>query len=234
MLTSWFCFRQIPAARAEQDRKNREIRQKAEAREAREAEIRRAELLKQKAQAERDAKIAEEAKQKLEIQRAEELKRKAEADKIAAVKAEEAKRNEEIQRAEAANEAERQKQIKRAQELQSQAEADRIAAAEAKAKADAEAAMRESSERLRVGEESLDTKEMIEAALLGAEDTDNKPKKKRVAGGFAVSKYDVVVMNSPNEFDVPQLLEGSLKDLLKDEPPPKRRTRRNPSGESQY
>ena len=78
------------------------------------------------------------------------------------------------------------------------------------------------------------TKEMIEAALLGAEDTDNKPKKKRVAGGFAVSKYDVVVMNSPNEFDVPQLLEGSLKDLLKDEPPPKRRTRRNPSGESQY
>ena len=176
----------------------------------------------------------------MEIQRAEELKRKAEADKIAAVKAEEAKRNEEIQRAEAANEAERQKQIKRAQELQSQAEADRIAAAEAKAKADAEAAMRESSERLRVGEESLDTKEMIEAALLGAEDTDNKAKqgnnqqKKRVAGGFAVSKYDVVVMNSPNEFDVPQLLEGSLKDLLKDEPPPKRRTRRNPSGESQY
>ena len=188
----------------------------------------------------------------MKIQRAEELKRKAEADKIAAVKAEEAKRNEEIQRAEAANEAERQKQIKRAQELQSQAEADRRAAADAKAKADAEAAMRESSERLRVGEESLDTNEMIEAALLGADDTEkpsaksdqtssskkpdaqNSQQKKRVAGGFAVSKYDVVVMNSPNELDVPQLLEGSLKDLLKDEPPPKRRTRRNPSGESQY
>ena len=95
--------------------------------------------------------------------------------------------------------------------------------------------------------ESAETR--IEAALLGAEESNDpgrtvaggeetqakqpkasQQKKPQVAGGFAVSKYDVVVMKKPkSEIDMPQLLEGSgsLKDLLKDGPRPTRRTSSN-------
>ena len=160
------------------------------------------------------------------------------------------------------------------------------AAADAKAKADAEAAKQSlererrfstmrasdevaaaaaaqaSSEQTRVEVESSDVKERIEAALLGAMETDDPVvatrvdredgqseteakrktidktaeraksllKKTRVAGGF--SKYDVVVMkDSKNDLNMPQLLEGSLKDLLKDGLPSKRR---RSSGDQNY
>ena len=160
------------------------------------------------------------------------MKQQADAEREAA-----AKQQQEIKR---------QKEMQRATELKQKADADLAAAADARKRADAEAAMQESSLRIRK-EESLETHELIEAALLGAnDDTSNrdtssssdKPvskdtpeqqarqraKQKGAAGGFAVSKYDVVITNSPSDIDVPQLLEGSLKDLLKGAPP-KRRNR---------
>jgi hypothetical protein len=126
----------------------------------------------------------------------------------------------------------------------------------------AAAAVQASSEQTRVEVESSDVKERIEAALLGAMETDDPVvatregredgqseteakrktidktaeraksllKKTRVAGGF--SKYDVVVMkDSKNDLNMPQLLEGSLKDLLKDGLPSKRR---RSSGDQNY
>jgi len=243
-------------ARAEQDRKNKERLQKAEARAAQEArkkkEQQRADEAQLKLQAKIDAKKAEEARKQAEL-------RQAEEKKVAAAKAE-AKRKEEIQRAEKLKqqadaeraaatkqqeEIQRQKEMQRATELKQKAAADLEAAADARKRADAEAAIQESSQRIRK-EESLETHELIEAALLGANDdnvseqdtaSDNpvskatpeqqsrqRAKQKGAAGGFAVSKYDVVITNSPSDIDVPQLLEGSLKDLLKGAPP-KRRNR---------
>ena len=244
-------------ARAEQDRKNKERLQKADARAAQEArkrkEQQRADEAQLKLQAKIDAKKAEEARKQAEL-------RQAEEEKVAAAKAE-AQRKEEIQRAEKLKqqadaeraaatkqqeEIQRQKDIQRVSELKRKADADLAAAADARKRADAEAAMQESSLRIRK-EESLETHELIEAALLGANDDINvseqntapdkpvskatpeqqakqKTQQKRTAGGFAVSKYDVVITNSPSDIDVPQLLEGSLKDLLKGAPP-KRRNR---------
>ena len=156
--------------------------------------------------------------------RAEETKRKKQAQ-IDAKRTEEARLKSEQIAAAKAQEAERLKAIEQANELKQKAEADLAAAAAAKAEADAEVAMQESSQRVRAGKESVESHEMIEAALMGA-DSDSEPqqdakpsrtqdqKKKR---GFAV-KYDVVITNgSNNDIDVPQLLEGSLKDLLKED-----------------
>jgi hypothetical protein len=218
--------------------------------------------------------------------RAEELKRKADADLAAAAEA----KARDVKRA---DDAKRLEEIKRADELKRNAEANLAAAAGAKAKAEADAAkqslererrvtsmtasdevaaaakvaaaaMQFSPEQMRVEQESSHAKERIEAALLGAMETDSsviatregpeeskpesdvkrKPidrtaeraknllKKTRVAGGFAVSKYDVVVMkDSKSDINMPNLLEGSLKDLLKDGLPPKRR---RSSGDQNY
>jgi hypothetical protein len=205
--------------------------------------------------------------------RADELKRNADADLAAAAEA----KARDVKRAE---DAKRKEEIKRAEELKRNAEANLAAAAGAKAKADAEAAkqslererrvasmmtsdeveaaaavVQSSPEQMRI-EESSHAKDRIEAALLGAMETDDKVvatregreesqsesdvkqkpidrtaeraknllKKTRVAGGFAVSKHDVVVMkDSKNDINMPNPLEGSLKDLLKDGLPPKRR-----------
>jgi len=231
------------AAKTDQDRKKREIRLKAEARRA------------------------QEAKQMENIQRAAEAKRK-----------EEAKKNE--------VETKQKQEIRRAEELRRRAEADLALAAEAKAKADAIKATKQQKSRLSAEERntkddgtveqmrqgrveeskgSLDPTELIEAALLGAEEPkggssrtalpqgeqpktsakqlDKRLRKKKaktlktnsrsrtVAGsGFEVSKnYDVMVMKDPKgDIDVPQLLEGSLKDLLKKSPSmPKRNAGNN-------
>lgn len=237
-------------ARAEQDRKNKERLQKAEARAAQEArkrkEQQRADEAQLKLQAKIDAKKAEEARKQAELRRAEE-------EKVAAAKAE-AKRKEDIQKAEKLKqqadaekaaatkqqeEIKRQKELQRATELKQKADADLAAAADARKRADAEAAMQESSQRIRK-EESLETHELIEAALLGANDdneqntasdkpvskaTPEQQARQRAKQKGAVAYPDVVVMNnSPSDIDVPQLLEGSLKDLLKGAPP-KRRNR---------
>lgn len=224
---------------------------------------------------------ADEVKRREEIMRADELKRKAEADLAAAAEAK-------ARDVERVDDAKRKEEIKRADELKRNAEANLAAAADAKAKAEAEAAkqslererrfanMKESDkvaataavrarpEEVRVELESSHAKERIEAALLGAIESDDSAvttregqvdgqsesevkrktidrraeraksllKKTRVAGGFAVSKYDVVVMkDSKNDINMPHLLEGSLKDLLKDGLPPKRR---RSSGDQNY
>jgi hypothetical protein len=223
---------------------------------------------------------ADEVKRREDIRRADELNQKADADLAAAAeaKARDAKRVED---------AKRKEEIKRADELKRNAEANLAAAADAKAKADAEAAkqslererrfaamrasdevaaaaaVQASSEQMRVEVESSHAKERIEAALLGAMETDDPVaiiregqddgqteteakrkttdktaerakhllKKTRVAGGFA-SKYDVVVMkDSKSDLNMPHLLEGSLKDLLKDGLPSKRR---RSSGDQNY
>lgn len=155
--------------------------------------------------------------------RAEETKRKKQAQ-IDAKRAEEARLKSEQIAADKAQEAERLKAIEQANELKQKAEADLAAAAVAKAEADAEVAMQESSQRVRAGKESVESHEMIEAALMGA-DSDSEPQQDTKPSrtfnlktrGFAV-KYDVVITNgSNNDIDVPQLLEGSLKDLLKED-----------------
>ena len=241
-------------ARAEQDRKNKERLQKAEARAAQEArkrqEQQRADEAQLKLQAKIDAKKAEEARKQAEL-------RQAEEKKVAAAKAE-AKRKEELQRAEKLKqqadaereaaakqqeEIQRQKELQRATELKQKADADLAAAADARKRANAEAAMQESSQRIRK-EESLETHELIKAALLGANEdnvseqntvsdkpvskaTPEQQARQRAKQKGAVAYPDVVVMNnSPSDIDVPQLLEGSgsLKDLLKGAPP-KRRNR---------
>jgi hypothetical protein len=152
--------------------------------------------------------------------RAEETKRKKQAQ-IDAKRAEEARLKSEQIAADKAQEAKRLKAIEQANELKQKAEADLAAAAAAKAEADAEVAMQESSQRVRAGKESVESHEMIEAALMGA-DSDSEPQQDTKPSylktrGFAV-KYDVVIINgSNNDIDVPQLLEGSLKDLLKED-----------------
>ena len=152
--------------------------------------------------------------------RAEETKRKKQAQ-IDAKRAEEARLKSEQIAADKAQEAKRLKAIEQANELKQKAEADLAAAAAAKAEADAEVAMQESSQRVRAGKESVESHEMIEAALMGADSDsepqqDTKPSRTKKTRGFAV-KYDVVITNgSNNDIDVPQLLEGSLKDLLKE------------------
>ena len=152
--------------------------------------------------------------------RAEETKRKKQAQ-IDAKRAEEARLKSEQIAADKAQEAERLKAIEQANELKQKAEADLAAAAAAKAEVDAEVAMQESSQRVRAGKESVESHEMIEAALMGADSDsepqkDTKPSRTKKTRGFAV-KYDVVITNgSNNDIDVPQLLEGSLKDLLKE------------------
>ena len=149
--------------------------------------------------------------------RAEETKRKKQAQ-IDAKRAEEARLKSEQIAADKAQEAERLKAIEQANEL------NLAAAAAAKAETDAEVAMQESSQRVRAGKESVESHEMIEAALMGA-DSDSEPQQDTKPSrtfnlktrGFAV-KYDVVITNGPNnDIDVPQLLEGSLKDLLKED-----------------
>ena len=149
--------------------------------------------------------------------RAEETKRKKQAQ-IDAKRAEEARLKSEQIAADKAQEAERLKAIEQANEL------NLAAAAAAKAETDAEVAMQESSQRVRAGKESVESHEMIEAALMGA-DSDSEPQQDTKPSrtfnlktrGFAV-KYDVVITNgSNNDIDVPQLLEGSLKDLLKED-----------------
>jgi len=222
---------------------------------------------------------ADEVERREEIRRADELNRKADADLTAAA---EAKARDDKK----AEDAKRKEEIKRADELKRNAEANLAAAADAKAKADAEAAkqslererrsaamrasdevaaaaaVQASSEQMRLELESSHAKERIEAALLGAMETDDPMvtttegredgqseteakrktidktaerakkllKKTRVAGGF--SKYDVVVMkDSKNDLNMPHLLEGSLKDLLKDGLPSKRR---RSSGDQNY
>lgn len=155
-------------------------------------------------------------------------------------------------------EAKQNGEIRRAEELKRKAEADLALAAEAKAKADAIEAAKQPQSRPAVKEQrlqggpakqdaqvqvaesdvgSLDPTEMIEAALLGAEESrawkvpkkqEQKKKKTKVAAvsrtrvtagsGFALSKKnDVAIMKDSmnGDADAPQLLEGSLKDLLK-------------------
>lgn len=150
--------------------------------------------------------------------RAEETKRKKQAQ-IDAERAEEARLKSEQIAADKAQEAERLKAIEQANEL------NLAAAAAAKAETDAEVAMQESSQRVRAGKESVESHEMIEAALMGGADSDSEPQQdikpsrthQKKTRGFAV-KYDVVITNgSNNDIDVPQLLEGSLKDLLKED-----------------
>ena len=156
--------------------------------------------------------------------RAEETKRKKQAQ-IDAKRAEEARLKSEQIAADKAQEAKRLKAIEQANELKQKAEADLAAAAAAKAEVDAEVAMQESSQRVRAGKESVESHEMIEAALMGGADSDSEPQQdikpsrthQKKTRGFAV-KYDVVITNgSNNDIDVPQLLEGSLKDLLKED-----------------
>jgi len=186
-------------------------------------DARRAETLKSV----QDAKKAEEARRLEEMKRVEELKRKADADLAAATEAK-AKA-----KAEAAKQAQERERKLKAESSASSVNTGQIAVT----------AKQESPDRLRVGTESLEAADRIDAALLGADDLDDSgkasrdrgeqqtdgdakspQKKARVAGGFAVSKYDVVLMKDRRtDIDMPRILEGSLKDLLKDDPPPKRR-----------
>lgn len=232
-------------AKAERDQKETEIRRKAESRKSQEAK-------------------------QLELQRAKEIKQ---ANDFQRSESEEAEQRE-LQRA---TEQKRNEDIQRAEELKRKAEANLALAAQAKAKADAEAAKQQQQSRSAAEQQtvkddgdgiatqqgwveptsgiSLDKTEIIDAALLGAEEGEearswkvpisdpalaasaSKKRQQReeqkraktqkkvavaAGSGFAVGKqkYDVMVLKDPKNT---QLLEGSLKDLLKDqEPPPKR------------
>ncbi|KAL9181747.1 hypothetical protein ACHAXT_012090 [Thalassiosira profunda] len=207
------------AAKAEQERKEREKQVKAGARKAqdqRAAEAKRA----------GEAKLNEERQRAAEAKRAEEKlneerQRAAEAKRVAA----EAKRAEEAKRSE---------EIRRAQELARKADADLARAKELERKLSAAEGGKKSPEP---GQGSLESKERIEAALLGAEEGSDSPPSPQNAksdkgSGFAVSKVDVVMLKNPDDLDLPQLLEGSLKDLLSDDPYKRRRS--SSSGDSNY
>lgn len=169
-----------------------------------------------------------------------------------------------------ADDVKRAEEIKRADDLKRKAEADLAAVAEAKAKLAAESAKQSEiksnnmngasdeveaakSERLwRVEPKSSESKEIIEAALLGAlepddssgdgqdeskadnkseQQTTDKRSEKAVTAQRKPRKpqYDVIFLKEKDEIDAPQLLEGSLKDLLNDG---SMRKRRSPSGDN--
>jgi hypothetical protein len=212
----------------------------------------RAEELKRKADADlaaaaeakaRDAKRADDAKRMEEIKRADELKRNAEANLAAAADAK------------AKAEADAAKLIlERERRATSMMASDEVAAAAMQLSPEQ---MRVGQESLHAKERieaallgAMDIDDSVTATRKGSEeskpesDVKRKPidrtaeraknllKKTRVAGGFAVSKYDVVVMkDSKGDINMPNLLEGSLKDLLKDGLPPKRR---RSSGDQNY
>lgn len=220
------------AAKADQDRREREKRLKAEARNSHGTNH------SDPVERIQESKSADDVKRSEEMKRAEELKRKAEADLAAAAKAK-AKLN-----AETAKQGELKASNQRADDK-------------------ARAAKEESSERLRVKLKSLESKEIIEAALLGALEPEDsggiskqgyddsqsgtqieQPTRDDLASSTRLDKskttqrkprlpqYDVIFMKDQNsDIDVPQLLEGSLKDLLKDGSTP---TRKSSSGDLNY
>ena len=217
-------------AKADKDRKEKEKQRRAESRKSQEAkqlELKRAAELEQLEQAKnfklketKEAEQLEQRKRNEEIQRAKELKRKAEADLALAAQAK-AKADAEVAKQE------REESRFTAKEQTDKGSGDAIAAQQ---------------ERMgTTGATSLDRTEIIEAALLGAEEGDEarswkvpKPgptsetstskrrqaktqKKVAVAAG---SGFDVMVLKDTKNT---QVLEGSLKDLLKDQGPlPKR------------
>ena len=168
---------------------------------------------------------ADDVKRAEEIKRADDLKRKAEADLAAVAEA----------KAKLAADSAKQSEIK---------------SNNMKASDKAEVAK---SERLwRVEPKSSESKEIIEAALLGALEpddssgdgqderkADNKSEQQTTdkRSGKAVTaqrkprkpQYDVIFLKEKDEIDAPQLLEGSLKDLLNDG---SMRKRRSPSGDN--
>jgi len=206
-------------AQADQDRRDREKRLKAEARNPPARVINRKDPVEQI----QDGRSAVDGKRAEEIKRAEELKRKAEADLAAVAEA----------RAKLAAEAAKQSEIKSTNK---------------RANDDVEAAK---TEQLRIELKSSESKERIEAALLGALEPDDSAgetqikqqssddstlskrpdKAKTLQRKSRLPQYDVIFMkDKKDEIDVPQLLEGSLKDLLKEGSP----TRRSSSGDLNY
>jgi hypothetical protein len=166
-----------------------------------------------------------------------------------------------------ADDGKREDEIRRAEELKLKAEADLAAVAEAKAKLAAEAAKLSEIKSMDAkandeGEavlKSLDSKERIEAALLGALEPDfldgegqneskvktqiqqqknaddlissERPDKTKASQKKSrLPQYDVIfVKDKKNNIDEHHILEGSLKDLLKDGSTP---TRKSSSGDN--
>jgi len=236
------------AVKADQDRKDKEKRLKAEARKAHEA--------KQN----EDLQRVQDAKRNEEIKRAEELKRKADADLAAAAEAKAKAEDAEVamQRLERERKLAEEKRVnidetptkqespERSQvEKESLETKERIEAALLGAEEPDISTSKDVSGRTkRQGQEEEQSKAEMKREKSNPTSTSKRQNKKAktsqkkatrvAAGGFAVSKYDVVVMKDPKNIDMPQLLEGSLKDLLKDGPPPKRRNRRDSSEDLNY
>ena len=222
IITTHFYFNSsfvCPTAQAEQDRKNRERQQKAEARKAQEAKVLEAQRAEEAAKAK---ELERQRSEKDALERAEELKRKAEADLAMAAQA----------------------------KAKAEAEA-KAAPAQQQMDDEGNGEVAETQGRVDTTGDSFDSRELVEAALLGAEEIieeeehewkvpkDSSSSKKRqlnkskansekvavaAGSGFRSSKkYDVMVVNN-TQVDDPQVLEGSLKDLLRDKqgPPPKR------------
>jgi len=237
------------AAKADQDRRDREKRIKAKARQSQEVQ-----------------NVLLTTKNREEIRNDDEFKR-PEIDLTAAsskAKSIDVKRAEDVKKME---------DIRRAEELKHNAEANLAAAARAKAEAVvvkprseikssvsigvAVAASENSDEEMLVKLESSQAKETIEAALLGAmvvedsmplpESDNSEPQvkgnaidrtaekakylvRKALVAGGAAPKYDVVITkSSKNEIDMSKLLEGSgsLKDLLGRSPKRRRKGNEN-------
>ena len=237
------------AAKADQDRRDREKRIKAEARQSQEVQ-----------------NVLLTTTNREEIRNDDEFKR-PEIDLTAApskAKSIDVKRAEDVKKME---------DIRRAEELKHNAEANLAAAARAKAEAVvvkprseikssvsigvAVAASENSDEEMLVKMESSQGKETIEAALLGAmvvedsmplpESDNSEPQvkgnaidrtaekakylvRKALVAGGAAPKYDVVITkSSKNEIDMAKLLEGSgsLKDLLGRSPKRRRKGNEN-------
>ena len=186
--------------------------------------------MKEQARKAQETQRVEELTRAQEVQHLEELKRAAEAD------------------------AKRVVEINRAEDLKRKADADLQSALELERRLVAEMANPDAAPTKQKSEGRLETKEQIEAALLGAEEEQGEQqwpvekkkrqatgqgfKKEKVAAGAkkkrVVAGYNVVVMKDPKgSVDMPQILEGSLKDLLKGDQSNSNR-RRSSMGDNNY